>query len=149
MLAVYVMVIVLGNSDLTYKRSIIHFNNGFAWMVQIMMFVLLGLLVFPDQLLGIVWQSLALSFILMLVARPIGVFLSLLFSRYSIREKTLLSWAGLRGAVPIVLATYPLLDEMDVGPLFFNVVFFVVLTSYHYTRYDHFVAGGETRLNGP
>ncbi|MEK5143213.1 potassium/proton antiporter [Paenibacillus jamilae] len=129
LLAVYVMAIVLGNSDLTYKRSIIHFNNGFAWMVQIMMFVLLGLLVFPDQLLGIAWQSLALSFILMLVARPIGVFLSLLFSRYSVREKTLLSWAGLRGAVPIVLATYPLLDEMDVGPLFFNVVFFVVLTS--------------------
>ncbi|MDO7904850.1 potassium/proton antiporter [Paenibacillus sp. JX-17] len=129
LLAVYVMAIVLGNSDLTYKRSIIHFNNGFAWMVQIMMFVLLGLLVFTEQLFDIIWQGIALSLILMFIARPIGVFIALLVSKFSVSEKLFISWAGLRGAVPIVLATYPLLDRLEHGQLFFNVVFFVVLTS--------------------
>ncbi|WP_429370179.1 potassium/proton antiporter [Paenibacillus sp. DS2015] len=129
LLAVYVTAIVMGNSDLTYGRSIMHFNQGFAWMMQIMMFVLLGLLVFPQQLPGIIWKSLMLSFILMVVARPMGVYLSTLFTKYSFKEKLLISWAGLRGAVPIVLATYPLMAQLEHGHLFFNVVFFVVLTS--------------------
>ncbi|KAF9123945.1 hypothetical protein BGX30_001168, partial [Mortierella sp. GBA39] len=78
---------------------------------------------------GIVGEGLLLSLILMLIARPVGVFLSTLGMKYSFREKLLISWAGLRGAVPIVLATYPMLAEMEHGRLFFNVVFFVVLTS--------------------
>lgn len=129
LLAVYVMAMVLGNSDLTYRHSIIRFNEGFAWMMQITMFILLGLLVFPAQLVEIAWQGIALSLILMLVARPVGVFLSTAFMKFSTSEKTLLSWAGLRGAVPIVLATYPMIAGLENGALFFNVVFFVVLTS--------------------
>lgn len=128
-LGVYVMALVMGNSDLTYRRTILQFNQGFGWIMQILMFVLLGLLVFPEQLPSIVWQGLALSLLLIIVARPLGVFVSLMFSQFNLREKTLLSWAGLRGAVPIVLATYPLLAGVEHGQLFFNVVFFVVLTS--------------------
>lgn len=128
-LGVYVMALVMGNSDLTYRRTILQFNQGFGWIMQILMFVLLGLLVFPGQLPAIIWQGLALSLLLIIVARPIGVFVSLLFSQFNFTEKTLLSWAGLRGAVPIVLATYPLLAGIEHGQLFFNVVFFVVLTS--------------------
>ncbi|MCJ8013975.1 potassium/proton antiporter [Paenibacillus sp. KQZ6P-2] len=129
LLAVYVTAIVMGNSELSYGRSIKHFNQGFGWMMQIVMFVLLGLLVFPSELLAIVGPGLLLSLILMLLARPIGVFISTLGMKFSFREKILLSWAGLRGAVPIVLATYPLIAHMEHGRLFFNVVFFVVLTS--------------------
>lgn len=129
LLAVYVMGLTLGNSELMYHRTIMNFSHGFAWMMQIFMFIMLGLLVFPQELMNVAWQGLLLSVILMVVARPIGVFISLHFSRFSMREKTLLSWAGLRGAVPIVLATYPLLANLPNGRLFFNVVFFVVLTS--------------------
>lgn len=129
LLAVYTTAIVMGNSDLAYGRSIMHFNKGFAWMLQITMFVLLGLLVFPAQLPAIIWQSLVISIILMLVARPLAVFISTIFTKFSIKEKILISWAGLRGAVPIVLATYPLMAKLEHGYLFFNVVFFVVLTS--------------------
>ncbi|MEW4371221.1 potassium/proton antiporter [Paenibacillus kandeliae] len=128
-LGVYVMALVMGNSDLTYRRTILQFNQGFGWIMQILMFVLLGLLVFPEQLPSIIWQGLALSLLLIIIARPLGVFVSLMFSQFNFREKTLLSWAGLRGAVPIVLATYPLLAGVEHGQLFFNVVFFVVLTS--------------------
>lgn len=129
LLAVYVMGLVLGNSELMYHRTIMNFSHGFAWMMQIAMFILLGMLVFPQELTAVAWQGLLLSVILMVIARPLGVFLSLLLSRFSFREKTLISWAGLRGAVPIVLATYPLLAGLPHGRLFFNVVFFVVLTS--------------------
>lgn len=129
LLAVYVMALVLGNAELTYRKTIQAFNHGFAWMMQITMFVLLGLLVFPNELSKVVWQGLLISLILIFVARPIGVFLSLLFTRFGVREKILISWAGLRGAVPIVLATYPVLAGLEQAELFFNVVFFVVLTS--------------------
>ncbi|UNK19725.1 potassium/proton antiporter [Paenibacillus sp. N3/727] len=129
LLAVYVMALVLGNTELTYRRTILAFNQGFAWMMQIAMFVLLGLLVFPNQLTSIAWQGLLLSLLLMFVARPMGVLLSLLFTKFAFREKMMIAWAGLRGAVPIVLATYPLIAGIEGGQMFFNVVFFVVLTS--------------------
>ncbi|AWB43249.1 potassium/proton antiporter [Paenibacillus sp. CAA11] len=129
LLAVYVMALVLGNSDLTYRQSILQFNKGFGWIMQITMFTLLGLLVFPAQLYQIILPGLALSLILMFIARPIGVLLSLLFSKFGFKDMILISWAGLRGAVPIVLATYPLLAQLEHGQLFFNVVFFVILTS--------------------
>jgi len=129
LLAVYVMALVLGNSDLTYRQSILQFNKGFGWIMQITMFTLLGLLVFPGELPGIMLPGLALSILLMLVARPVGVFFSTMFSKFSFPEKVLISWAGLRGAVPIVLATYPLMSGLPNGPLFFNVVFFIILTS--------------------
>ncbi|WP_168122352.1 potassium/proton antiporter [Paenibacillus sp. HB172176] len=129
LLAVYVMAVLVGNSDLTYRHSIFRFNEGFAWMMQISMFILLGLLVFPDQLLTVIWQGLGLSVLLMFVARPIGVLASLIFMKFNVKEMTFLSWAGLRGAVPIVLATYPMIAGIEHSQRIFNVVFFVVLTS--------------------
>lgn len=129
LLAVYVMAVLLGNMDLTYRHSIFRFNEGFAWMMQICMFILLGLLVFPNQLREVIWQGLLLAVILMFIARPIGVYISLLASQFNAKEKLFISWAGLRGAVPIVLATYPLLAGIDNADLLFNVVFFVVLLS--------------------
>ncbi len=131
LLAVYVAALVLGNADLTYRHSIFRFNEGVAWMMQILMFVILGLLVFPGQLfqLDIMVKGLILSFILILIARPIAVFLSTIGLKFDLKEKIFLSWAGLRGAVPIVLATFPMISGLTNSQLFFNVVFFVVLTS--------------------
>ncbi|NMO95213.1 potassium/proton antiporter [Paenibacillus lemnae] len=129
LLAVYVMALVVGNAELTYRKTILAFNHGFAWMMQIVMFVLLGLLVFPNQLSDVAWQALVLSLLLIFVARPVGVMVSLLFTKFVFKEKLLVAWAGLRGAVPIVLATYPILAGIEGGQMFFNVVFFVVLTS--------------------
>lgn len=128
-LAVYVMALTVGNNDLTYRLSIVRFTDGFAWMMQILMFILLGLLVFPEHLLAITWQGLVLSFILMIIARPIGVFLSMIGTKYTGKEKLFISWAGLKGAVPIVLATYPLIAGVEGSELLFNAVFFVVFTS--------------------
>ncbi|QOY37972.1 potassium/proton antiporter [Anaerobacillus isosaccharinicus] len=131
LLAVYVAALVIGNSDLTYRQSIFRFNEGFAWMAQILMFTILGLLVFPSQLMTIdvIVKGLLLSIILVLVARPVAVFLSTINMGYDFKEKVFLSWAGLRGAVPIVLATFPMLAGIENSQLFFNVVFFVVLIS--------------------
>ncbi|MFL0365450.1 potassium/proton antiporter [Pseudobacillus sp. 179-B 2D1 NHS] len=128
-LAVYVMAIVIGNADLTYRHSILGFNEGLAWMMQMVMFMILGLLVFPSELLDVAWQGIILAVFLMIVARPVGVFVSLLFSKMNVREKLFISWAGLKGAVPIILGTYPLVEGLEHGQLMFNVVFFVVLLS--------------------
>lgn len=129
LLAVYVLAVLMGNSDLTYRHSIFRFNEGFAWMMQILMFILLGLLVFPEQLSAITWQGIVLSVLLMFIARPAGVFLSTIGMGYTVREKIFLSWSGLKGAVPIVLATYPLLAGLPNSQMLFNVVFFVVFLS--------------------
>ncbi|WP_223700867.1 potassium/proton antiporter [Sutcliffiella deserti] len=131
LLAVYVAALIIGNKELTYRHSIFRFNEGFAWMMQILMFILLGLLVFPGQLfqLDIMLKGLLISVILIVVARPIAVFLSTIGLGFDVKEKIFLSWAGLRGAVPIVLATFPMLAGIPNSQLFFNVVFFVVLTS--------------------
>lgn len=130
-LAVYVAALVIGNSELTYRYSIFQFNEGFAWMSQILMFIILGLLVFPGQLFSkdIIINGLLLSLLLIVIARPIAVFLSLLKMKFSIKEKVFISWAGLRGAVPIVLATFPIVQELENSQLMFNIVFFIVLTS--------------------
>lgn len=131
LLAVYVAALLIGNADLTYRHSIFRFNEGFAWMAQIMMFVILGLLVFPSQLFtfDVIIKGVLLSIILIVIARPIAVYLSTIKMGYTNKEKLFLSWAGLRGAVPIVLATFPMLAGLEDSQIFFNVVFFVVLTS--------------------
>jgi potassium/hydrogen antiporter len=131
LLAVYVAAMLIGNSELTYKHTIFKFNEGFAWMMQILMFIILGLLVFPSQLFtwDVVIKGVLLSAILILVARPAAVFLSLIKMNFDVKDKIFLSWAGLRGAVPIVLATFPLIAGIENSPMIFNVVFFVVLTS--------------------
>ncbi|SFA95185.1 cell volume regulation protein A [Lentibacillus halodurans] len=128
-LAVYVMAVFIGNSDLMYKFSIVRFNEGFAWMMQIIMFIFLGLLVFPSHLLNVGWQGVLLAVILMFIARPVAIFLSMIFFKYNLKEQLFISWAGLKGAVPIVLATYPIVAELENATLIFNAVFFVVLIS--------------------
>lgn len=128
-LAVYLMAIYIGNADIRYKQEIEQFHDGFANMMQISMFILLGLLVFPSDLMEITIEGLLLSIVLIFIARPIAVFISTLKMPYTLKEKVFLSWAGLKGAVPIMLATYPMLSGIENSNLIFNVVFFIVLTS--------------------
>ncbi|MDD2206830.1 MAG: potassium/proton antiporter [Aminobacterium sp.] len=128
-LAVYVCGLVLGNSDFIYKRSLLRFHDSIGWLMQIIMFLVLGLLVFPSHLVGVVWEGLLCAGFLMFIARPVAILLTLIGSSFSLRERLLASWAGLRGAVPIVLATFPLLMGHPRSNEIFNVVFFIVLTS--------------------
>lgn len=128
-LGVYIAGIFLGNANFIHKRSLVQFHNGMAWLMQIGMFLTLGLLVFPSQLVAVVGAGLAVAAFLILLARPAAVFLCLWGRRFSLREKTLISWVGLRGAVPIVLATFPLVAGLPRSEMIFNIVFFVVLTS--------------------
>lgn len=128
-LAVFLAGLVLGNSDFIHKRSLLRFHDGIAWLMQIAMFLTLGLLVFPSRLLTIVGHGLLLSIFLIFIARPIGVLISLLPIRIGLREKAMVGWVGLRGAVPIVLATFPLLSNVPAASTIFDLVFFIVLTS--------------------
>lgn len=128
-LAVYISGILLGNHNVLHKKSLIRFYDGQAWLVQIIMFVTLGLLVFPSQMLPVVGIGLLVALFLMLVARPLGVFISLAFTKVPIRKKLFISWVGLRGAVPIVFATYPWLENIEKSAIIFHIVFFIVLTS--------------------
>lgn len=128
-LAVYLAGLVLGNSDFIHKRSLMRFHDGVAWLMQIVMFLTLGLLVFPSELVAVIGVGLLVAIVLMFVARPVGVFIGLSLSKLSLREKTMVSWVGLRGAVPIILATFPLLAGVPQAEMMFNLVFFVVLTS--------------------
>jgi cell volume regulation protein A len=128
-LAVYVAGLVLGNNAFIHKRSLMHFHDGLAWLMQITMFFTLGLLVFPSQLVSVAVVSLLVALFLMFVARPLGVFLTLLRTRFRLQEQLMVAWVGLRGAVPIILATFPLLAGIPQAETIFNVVFFTVLTS--------------------
>jgi cell volume regulation protein A len=128
-LAVYIAGIVLGNSDFIHKKSLTNFHDGLAWLMQLTMFIALGLLVFPSQLVPIIGVGLLVSIFLILIARPVSVFAVFAFSKMKLKEKALISWVGLRGAVPIVLATFPLLAGVPETDTIFNVVFFIVLTS--------------------
>jgi cell volume regulation protein A len=128
-LAVYLAGIVMGNRNFIQRRRLTRFHDGLAWLLQIAMFLTLGLLVFPSRLVPVASVSLALTALLMFVARPVAVFLSLAFSKMTLRERLLIAWVGLRGAVPIVLATFPLLAGVPNSGMIFNIVFFVVLAS--------------------
>jgi cell volume regulation protein A len=128
-LAVYIAGLVLGKTDFIHKRSVMRFHDGLAWLMQIAMFLALGLLVFPSHLVPIVGLGLLASLFLMIVARPISVLATLAFSGMKLNEKLMISWVGLRGAVPIVLATFPLLAGMPRAEIIFDLVFFIVLTS--------------------
>lgn len=130
-LAVYVCGIVMGGGDFLYKFSLQRFHEGFAWLMQIIMFLVLGLLVTPTEVAdtSVMSMGFLISFCLMFVARPVAVFVGMMFSRFNWREKLFVSWTGLRGAVPIILATYPLTAGHPQARYMFNVIFFVVLTS--------------------
>jgi potassium/hydrogen antiporter len=128
-LATYVAGLALANSDFLHKRSLLRFHDGLAWLMQISMFVLMGLLVFPSRLLPVAGQALAVAAVLILVARPAAVFLTLAPLRRPPREVAFVSWVGLRGATPIILATFPVVAGVPGAETIFDVVFFVVLLS--------------------
>ncbi|MFH7566427.1 MULTISPECIES: potassium/proton antiporter [Oceanimonas] len=128
-LAVFLAGVVLGNSRFVFQRGTFLFHDGLAWLSQITMFVVLGLLVYPESLLEVWWQGLLIAAVLILVARPLAVVPMLRLFRFSRNEIALVSWVGLRGSVPIILAIFPLMFGLPNAELIFNVVFFVVLIS--------------------
>ncbi len=128
-LAVYIAGIMQGELEFAHKKSSIRFHDGVSWLMQIVLFLTLGLLVFPKQLIPVTGAGLLISFFLIFVARPVSVLIGLSFSRFDLKEKALISWVGLRGSVPIVLATFPLQAGFDNDHFIFNLVFFIVITS--------------------
>ena len=128
-LAVFIVGLAVGSTPSRYRRELTAFHAGIAFVAQVVLFVMLGLLVFPHQLPHVAFAGLALAFLLMLVARPAAVWASTVFSRFTNRDRLLLGWAGLRGAVPIVLATFVLSANDAHRETIFNAVFFVVLVS--------------------
>jgi len=128
-LAVYIAGIVLGSSSIVFRRGIISFHDATAWLGQIVLFVMLGLLSFPSRLLAVAWEGLLIALVLILVALPLAVWASALPFQFKRRELTFLSWVGLKGAVPITLATFPLLAGVPNSGQIFNAVFFVMLLS--------------------
>ena len=128
-LSIFIAGVVIGNSRFVFQRSTFLFHDGLAWLGQIIMFVILGLLINPSTLLGVWKEGLMIAVVLILVARPVAVLPVLKLFGFNIREAALVSWVGLRGSVPIILAIYPLIYGLPGASLVFSVVFFVVLIS--------------------
>lgn len=128
-LAVYLAGILMGNASLLHRRSLRRIHAAVAWLCQIGMFLVLGLLVFPTRLDDVIGPGLLVAAVLVLVARPVAVMVALAVSRFDLRERAMISWVGLRGAVPIILATFPLVAGVEGAQTIFDVVFFAVLIS--------------------
>jgi cell volume regulation protein A len=129
-LAVYGAALIMGNSNFIHKKSMMRFYDGQAWLMQIVMFLTLGLLVYPKQIVPIMGEGILISAFLILVARPVAVFISLAYAKdLNIRKKLFISWVGLRGAAPIVFATYPLLADVEYAYTIFHLVFFISVSS--------------------
>jgi cell volume regulation protein A len=128
-LAVYLTALALGSAPIPARRTVVAFHEGLGWVAQIALFILLGLLVFPSDLPDVALQGLALSAVLILVARPIATFTATALAPLDSRERLMLGWAGLRGATPIWLATFPVVAGIGAGEELFAIVFFVVVTS--------------------
>jgi cell volume regulation protein A len=129
LLATYLTALALGSGNIPARRTVVAFHEGVGWVAQIGLFILLGLLVFPSSLDDVALEGLALSAVLILVARPLAAFLATIFSPLDLRERAMLGWAGLRGATPIWLATFPVVAGIGGGQQEFAIVFFVVVTS--------------------
>ena len=129
-LAVYIAGLVVGNKKIVHKRSTATFFDGFSWLFQIVMFLTLGLLVNPSELLPVIGIGLLIGIFMIIFARPVSVFLCLLpFRKFTTKARIYISWVGLRGAVPIIFATYPLIAGLDNSKFIFNIVFFITIIS--------------------
>jgi cell volume regulation protein A len=128
-LAVYLAGLALGSAHVPAKQTITAFHQGMAWIAQLTMFLVLGLLVFPSQLGGVAVEGTVLALVLALLARPVAVLASTVGARFALADRVVLGWAGLRGAVPVVLATFPVLEGVPHSHEFFNIVFFAVIVS--------------------
>lgn len=128
-LAIYIVGVLVGNASLPYSNDIHRFHDGMAWLSQIGMFLMLGLLITPARMLPIIFPAIAIALILIFIARPLAVGVSLLPFHFPWREQVFISWCGLRGAVPIILALFPTLAGLEHTGTYFELVFFVVLIS--------------------
>jgi potassium/hydrogen antiporter len=128
-LAVYLAGLILGSASIPAERTIVTFHEGLGWVAQVTMFLTLGLLVFPGHLSSVAVKGTALAIVLVVVARPLAVAVATLPFAYNWRERGILGWAGLRGAVPVVLATFPVIERVPHSAQFFNIVFFAVIVS--------------------
>lgn len=129
-LAIYIAGVVVGNSRLAFRKEIGTFMNGMTWLFQIIMFLTLGLLVNPHEMVDIIGVALLIALFMIIVARPISVFACLLpFRNITNKARLFISWVGLRGAVPIIFATYPVIAKIEGSHQLFNIVFFITLLS--------------------
>lgn len=129
-LAVYICGIMFGNSRVPYRKSVLRFMDGVTWLAQIIVFIMLGLLVNPHEMLSVAAVSLLIGTFMIIFGRPVSVFLCLSpFRKINFKSKTFVSWVGLRGAVPIIFATYPVVAEVEGASQIFNIVFFVTILS--------------------
>jgi cell volume regulation protein A len=128
-LAVYLAGLAMGSAQLPARQTVHAFHDGLAWVAQLVMFLALGLLVFPHQLGDFVWQGTLIALVLVFVARPLAVTVATAFAPLSFGDRLVLGWAGLRGAVPVVLATFPVIEDVPGSLTFFNIAFFAVLLS--------------------
>ena len=129
-LAVYIAGIIIGNNTIPYKKDILSFFDGMTWLVQIFMFLILGLLVNPHEMMKTAPVALLIGLFMIIVARPLSVFIGLApFRKIPVASKTFISWVGLRGAAPILFATYPVVENVPGADLIFNIVFFITLLS--------------------
>ena len=129
-LAVYIAGIVIGNARLVYRKEINLFMNGLTWLFQIIVFLTLGLLVNPHEMIDVAGVSLLIGIFMIIVARPLSVFICLLpFKNITTKARLFVSWVGLRGAVPIIFATYPVIAQVPGSNQLFNIVFFITLLS--------------------
>ncbi len=128
-LAVYLAGLAMGSTTLPARQTVAAFHDGLAWLAQLTMFFALGLLVFPSDLVDIALKGTAVALVLVFVARPVAVMVATAFAPLRTTERIVLGWAGLRGAVPVVLATFPVLEHIPNAEDFFNIAFFAVLVS--------------------
>lgn len=129
-LAVYILGIMVGNNKIPFRKDTATIMDGLSWLCQIVMFLSLGLLVNPHELLDIALVALLIGVFMIIIGRPLSVFLSLIpFKNVNLRSKLFISWVGLRGAVPIIFATYPVVAGIEGSNIIFNIVFFITILS--------------------